>query len=177
MTIIYVTENNCDLYGITARNNGMIKVQNVEDVSNNKNLIYEVNPMETFLGKIHLCDMTEPSGAKDKEVFNGNFILLKVSEENIKHRYIYIGGDMVCSFLTNDRIYKDISNMGNNSTPCSLAIGYENICYLTPYFIFIKNDNIDVDDIHRIFDYDVSNCEKIRVYKIHSNYDVLNFLN
>ena len=28
--------------------------------------------------------------------------------------------------------------MGNNLTPCSIAIGWENIYYLTPYFSFIK---------------------------------------
>ena len=30
-------------------------------------------------------------------------------------------------FLTNDKIYKYISNMGNNSTPFGIAIGWENI--------------------------------------------------
>ena len=52
--------------------------------------------METFLGKSQLCDMTEISGAKDKKVFDGNTILLKIGEENNKHRYLYVGGDMVC---------------------------------------------------------------------------------
>ena len=33
--------------------------------------------METFIGKSQLCDMTEFSGAKDKEVFDGNTIYLK----------------------------------------------------------------------------------------------------
>ena len=56
------------------------------------------------------------SGAFDKSVFDGNTILLKISEENGKHRYVYIGGDMICSFLTSDNIYKYISNMGNNLT-------------------------------------------------------------
>ena len=51
------------------------------------------------------------SGAFDKWVFDGNTILLKTSEENHKHRYVYIGGDMICSFLTNDNIYKYISIM------------------------------------------------------------------
>ena len=83
--------------------------------------------METFLGKSQLCEMTEFSGAEDKDVQNGNTILLKVSEENNKHRYIYIGGDKVCSFLTNDEIYKYNSNMGNNLTPYSIAIGREYI--------------------------------------------------
>ena len=88
--------------------------------------------METFLGKSESCDMTDFSGARDKEVIDGNTILLKIGEENNKHRYLYIGGDMVCSFLTNDRIDKYISNMGNNLTPYSIAIGLENVYYLTP---------------------------------------------
>ena len=44
--------------------------------------------METFVSKSQLCDRTEFSAARDKEVFIGNTILLKVSEENNKHRYV-----------------------------------------------------------------------------------------
>ena len=138
MTIFYVTEYNTKCYGVTYQNKGWVKVQKLKDIFDDKNIIYEVNPRETFLGKSQLCDMTEFSGARDKEVFNGNTILLKIVEENKKHRYVYIGGDMVCSFLTNDRIYKYISNMGKNLSPCSIAIGWENIYYLTPYFRYIK---------------------------------------
>ena len=58
--------------------------------------------METFLGKSKTCDMTLMSGAFDKSVFDGNTILLEISEENPKHRYVNIGGNMICSFLTND---------------------------------------------------------------------------
>ena len=106
MTILYVTEHNTKCYAVTSQNKGWIKVQKIVDVGDDKNIIYEVNPMETFVGKSQLCDMTEFSGAKDKEVFDGNTILLEIGKENNKHRYVYIGGDMVCSFLTNDRIYK-----------------------------------------------------------------------
>ena len=174
MTIIYVTENNCECLAVTFRNDGMIRVQKLEDVSDDENIIYKVNPMETFIGKSEDCNMTEFSGARDKEVFNGNTILLKVGEENNKHRYVYIGGDRVCSFLTNDKIYKYISNMGNNLSPYSIAIGWENIYYLTPYFRFIRNENIDVDDIDKLFDIDynvLSKYQKLRTYKIYSNYD------
>ena len=173
MTIIYVTENNCQHYAVTFKNNGMIKVQKLEDVSEDKNIIHEVNPIETFIGKSQLCNMTEFSRAEDEKVFNGNTILLKVSKENIKYRYVYIGGDMVCSFLTDDRIYKYISNMGNNLTPYSIAIGFQNIYYLTPYFKFIKKGkDINEDDIDKLFDdSNISNYQKLRVYKIHSNYD------
>ena len=113
--------------------------------------------------------MTYFSGARDKEVFNGNTILLKIREENNKHRYVYIGGDKLCSFLTNDEIYKYISNMGNNLTPYSIAKGSENMCYLTPYFRKIRKKNFDVDDIDKLFDIDyniISNYQKLRTFKI-----------
>ena len=161
MTIIYVAENNCQRLAVTFKNNGMIRVQKLEDISgDDKNIIYEVNPMETFIGKSQLCNMTEFSGAEDKEVFNGNTILLEIGKENNKHRYVYIGGDRVCSFLTNDKIYKYLSNMGNNLTPYSIAIGYENSYYLTPYFRYIKKKNIDVDDIDKLFDIDFNIISK-----------------
>ena len=174
MTIIYVTENNTKCYGVTFQNKGWIRVQKLEDVSGCENIIYEVNPMKIILGKSELCDMTEFSGAWDKKVFDGNTILLKVSEENNKYRYVYIGGDKICSFLTNDKNYNYTSNMGNNLTPYSIAIGSENIYYLTPYFKFIKKENIDVDDNDKLFDIDyhiISNYQKLRTYKILSNYD------
>ena len=73
--------------------------------------------MGTFLGKSESCEMTALSGAFNKMCFDGNTILLKACEENIKHRYVYIGGDMICTFLTDDKSYKYISNMGNDLTP------------------------------------------------------------
>ena len=99
--------------------------------------------MQTFLGKSESCKMAAMSGVFDKSVFDGNTILLKMSEENDKHRYLFIGGDMVCSFLTNDKIYNNISNMGNSLTPYSIAIEEENIYFLTPHFIFVeKKDSL-----------------------------------
>ena len=44
--------------------------------------------------------------------------------------------------------------MGNILTPCSIAKGWENIYYLSPYFKFIKKENIDVMDIDKVFDID-----------------------
>ena len=88
MTIIYVAEHNCECLAVTFKNNGMIRVQKIEDVSDDENIIYEVNPIETSIGKSLVCDMTLYPGPADKEVFNGNTILLKVSEENNKHRYV-----------------------------------------------------------------------------------------
>ena len=126
MTIIYITENNFKCYAVTLQNNNCVSVQNFKDGTLDENIIYTINPIETFLGKSQSCNMTALSGAFDKECFNGNTILLKVGIENGKNKYVYIGGDMVCSFMTNDNIYEYISNMNNNLTPYSFAIGDEN---------------------------------------------------
>ena len=147
MTIKYNTENNCECYRVTFKNNGCVKVQKFEDISNDENTIYCVKPMEIFLGKSQVCNMTIFSRARDKEVFNGNTILLKKSEENGKHKYVYFGGDMVCFFMTSDTIYEYISNMGNNLSPYSVATGDENYYLLTPNFSFIRKDKIDYDTI------------------------------
>ena len=124
--MIYIAENNCECYGVTFQNNGCVKVQNFEDISNDENTVYCVKPMEIFLGKSQVCNMTVFSGARDKKVFDGNTILLKISEEIGKHKYVYIGGDIVCSFMTTDNIYEYISNMGNNLCPYSIATGEKN---------------------------------------------------
>ena len=131
--------------------------------------------MKTFIGKSQLCEMTEFSGAEDKEVFDGNTILLEIGKENNKHRYVYIGGDMVCSFLTNDKIYKYISNMGNNLSPYSITKEEENYYLLAPNFKFIKKDKIDYDTLLGGIYVEESDLkesfEELELYKIHSNYD------
>ena len=183
MIIIYVTEYNTKCYGVTFQNNGWIKVQKSEFISDDKNNIYCVKPLEKILGKSESCTMTAFSEAFDKPVFDGDTILLKIGEKIDKHRYLYIGGDMVCSFLTNDKIYEYISNMGNNLISCSIAIGEENNYFLTPHFKFNKRENNKNTELLEtnenfvdLFDYNVSNCgkhsfKKLRTYKIHSNYD------
>ena len=173
MTIIYVTENNCERYGVTFQNNGYVKVQKFEDISNVENTIYSVKPMEIFLGKSQVSKMTMFSGAFDKKMFDGNTILLKISEENGKHKYVYIGGDMVCSFMTNDNIYEYISNMGNNLSPYSIATGKNNYYLLAPNFKFIKKNKIDYDTILSgiyVPDSDLKESfEELELCKIHSN--------
>ena len=128
--------------------------------------------MKTFLGKSRRCTMTALSGAFDKGCFDGNTILLKVGTENGKNKYVYIGGEMVCSFMTSDNMYNYVSNMGNNLSPYSFAIGKENYYLLAPNFSFIKKDEIDYNTIlNGIYvpesDLPFENLE----LKIHSNYD------
>ena len=142
-----------------------------------------MKPIETFSAKSQACDMTAMSGAFDNSVFDGNTSLLKVSEENDRQKYVYIGGNMVCSFLTNYNIYENISSMGMNLFPYSIAIGDGNICFLNPLFEFIRRNMIDYDNLLsriEIFvdpcDYHISNCgkesfKKLRIYKVHPTYD------
>ena len=106
-----------------------------------------VNPVETVLGKSESCRMTAFSGVFNKKCFDGSTILLKVGIENGKNKYVYIGGDMVCSFMTSDNLYEYISNMGNNLCPYSLATGEENCYLLAPNFRFDKKDKIDYNTI------------------------------
>ena len=175
MTIIYNTENITECYAVTFQSKGWIKVQKFRDVGDDKNIIYEVNPMQTFLGKSQLCKMTEISGAEDKEVFSGTTILLEIGKEKNKHRYVYIGDYMVCSFLTCDRIYEYISSMGNNLSPYSFATGEANYYLLAPNFKFIKKDKVDYDTLLGgiyVEDSDLKESfEELKLYKIHSRYD------
>ena len=65
--------------------------------------------------------------------------------------------------------------MGNNLTPYSIAIGWENINFSTPYFKFVEKKEILYKDDVELFDY-ISNrrihsFKKLRTYKIHSNFD------
>ena len=129
MTVIYLIKFTTRCYGVTFQKNGWIKVQKIEDVSDDEKSIHCVKPLETFLSESEVCDMTLMSGAFDKSVFDGNTFLLKTSEECGRHRYVYYGGFMICSFLTNDYIYRHISFMEYNLTPYSIAIGEENIYF------------------------------------------------
>ena len=174
MTVIYITEYNCKCYAVTFENNGFVQVQQFEDVSeSDKNIIYSINPMESFLGKSKFCSMTALSTAFDEACFDGNTILLKVGIENGKNKYVYIGGDMVCSFMTSDNIYEYVSNMGNKLSPYSFATGEENYYLLAPNFSFIKKDKIDYNTILNgiyVPEPDLP-FEKMELCKIHSNYN------
>ena len=103
--------------------------------------------MRLFLSESQVCNMTMFFGALNKSVFDGNTILLKMSEENGKDKYVYIGGDMVCSFVTIDNIYEYIPNMENNLCPYSVATGEENYSFLAPNFKFNGKREIDYDAI------------------------------
>ena len=176
MTVLYIIEENCKCYAVNFQNNGFVQVQQFEDVSeSDKNIIYSISSMETFLGKSQSCTMTAVSGAFDKACFDGKTVLLKVGIENGKNKHVYNGGDMVCSSMTSDNIYQYVSNMGNTFCPYSFATGKENYYLLAPNFSFIKKDKIDHDTILKgiyVLKSDLKQSFKeIEICKIHSNYD------
>ena len=127
------------------------------------------------MGKSQSCTMTALSEAFDKGFFDGNTILLKVGIENGKNKYVYIGGDMVCSCLSSHNRYEYVSNMRNNLSPYSFATGEENYYLLAPNFSFIKKDKIDYDTILKgtyVPNSDLKESFKeIELCEIHSNYD------
>ena len=48
MTVFHLTGYNTKCHGVTLRNNGFVKVQKIEDISNDENNILFFKPLETF---------------------------------------------------------------------------------------------------------------------------------
>ena len=70
MTAIYLTEYDNRCYGVTFQRNGWIKLQKLEDITDDENNIYCVKALEVFLGKSEVCDITLMSGAFVKSIFD-----------------------------------------------------------------------------------------------------------
>ena len=182
MTVIYLREFNCTRYAITFENIGCVRVQKFEDISEDEKNNLCVEPSRTILGKSEICKITKISGAYETKIFDGNTILLKISEENDKHSWVYIGGDKVCSFRTNDDIYKYISNMGNNLIPYIIATGDEYIFFSSPHFKYIERKIIKNDELlntnekcwsfwFACFTMWKKLVRKKKIYKFHANYN------
>ena len=140
---------NCRRYAVIFGNKACVRVQKFEDIPDYEKNILRVKPLRTILWKSEILEMTKISRAYDEKIFKGNTIVIKVSEENDKHRWVYIGGNKVCSFPTNDDISKYISNMGKNLTSYSFAIGSEYVYSLTAHFKFFKIEMVKNDEYKR----------------------------
>ena len=73
---MYITENKTKCYRVSLENSKSVEVQKFEDISAVENNIYCVKPLEVFVGKSQICDMTIFSRALVNSVFDGNTILL-----------------------------------------------------------------------------------------------------
>ena len=156
MTLIYIVVNNCDNLAVSITDDGEVKLQNFEDISEKKNVIYQNKPLRLFIS--------------DKDNYKGTSILLYNGKENNRYNYVHIGADNVYSFQTEYEIYDFVSRMGNNSTPYSIALSQEHTYYLSPYHRYtnIEDDNdIREDDINNLFEYDkISEYEKLKINNI-----------
>ena len=105
--------------------------------------------------------MTEFSGARDKNDFDGKTFLLE-REDN---EYVYISGLENSKFKTDDKIIDHISLLGNNMTPYAFMIGERYTYFLYHRYKFVANDKIDegtlLSAIYRSldpFDYHLEKC-------------------
>lgn len=88
-------------------------------------LILESKPLEIFIGKSVLNEMTKFSGGHG-ERFDGNTILLRVGETS-EFRYLWIGYG-IFEFTTDEVIVKFTASVGNNCVPYPYAES-EKFCY------------------------------------------------
>ena len=102
---------------------------------------------KNFLGKCDVTNMIIKLGKLDKSFFSGNTVLLEISEENKKYRYVFVGANKIYSFITNDHIVEVISNLGDNMIPFSIAIGEENIYFLSSHCKCIKRAKIKDNEL------------------------------
>ena len=87
--------------------------------------------------------MTEFSGARDKNEYDGNTLLLECED----NEYIYISGSEITKFITNDKFIDYISLMGNNMIPYAIMVGERYTYFLYYRYKFIENDKIEEDTL------------------------------
>ena len=101
--------------------------------------LFTFEAKNVFIGKLKVCSMTEFSGARDKNEFGGNTLLLKCED----NEYVYISGLEITKFKIDDKIIDYISLMGNNMIPYAIMIGERYTYFLCHHYKFIENDIIE----------------------------------
>ena len=101
--------------------------------------LFSFQAKNVFIGKSKICPMTEFSGARDKNDYDGNTLLLECED----NEYIYISGLEIIKFKTDDKIIDYISLMGNNMTPYAVMVGEKNTYFLYHRYKFIENGKIE----------------------------------
>ena len=76
-------------------------------------------PKQILIGKSKVGDMTDFSGAGDKDGFDGNTLLLECED----NEYVYVSGLEISKLKTDDKIMDYISLMGNNMVPYAVMVG------------------------------------------------------
>ena len=114
-----------------------------------------------FIGTSKVSPMTEFSGARDKNVFDGNTLLL----EGENNEYICISGLEIIKFKTDDKNIDYKSLMGNNMIPYAFAVLEKYTYFLYHRYKFIRNDKIEEGTLLNAtnrsldpFDYHLEKC-------------------
>lgn len=115
-------DNIVHVYG---RTSDVIDCTDVDTTKIFTELLVTYNPLEIFIGKSELNEMTSWSGAHGDR-FDGNSILLRIGDLT-EYRYICIGAQMI-EFSIDERITLFVSSVGNSLVPYPYAES-ENYCY------------------------------------------------
>ena len=138
--------------------------------------LFSFQAKNVFIGKSKICPMTEFSGARDKNDFDGNTLILECED----NEYVYISGLEITKFKTDDKIIDYISLMGNNMIPYAIMIGERYTYFLYYRYKFIENDKIEEGTLLNAtntsldpYDYHLENCgidsfKKLERILIHS---------
>lgn len=122
--VVYIDEkrNVVHVYGYTKDVVQATYEYDFDDISKRRraynNLIKTYNPIEIFIGKSTLNEMTEYSGGHGS-VFDGNTILLRIGNMD-EYRYVCIG-EGIFEFTTSEKITNYVSSVGNNDVPYPYA--------------------------------------------------------
>jgi len=124
-------KNKAHIYGRTPRiiSDSDDDDDNTDDKKFFNKLISEYEPIEIFIGKSKVNEMTTFSGGYGDK-WNGNSILLRINplnQNDDKFHYVHIG-TVVFEFMTDEKIIKYVSSVGNNCVPYPYAES-ENWCY------------------------------------------------
>lgn len=96
-----------------------------EDVKNYSKLIDTFTAKKILIGKSSGKSETCDHAEKDAKLFDGNSILLQITNT----KYIFIGHE-IFSFEMNDELDKFYSPVGNNDVPYPLVLGKEYVYFL-----------------------------------------------
>ena len=108
------------------------------------------NVSKIFIGKSPKTPATEFSGGYGSG-FDGNSILLELGKENNKYCYQFIGENMT-TFITDNRIVKYVSLVGNSDVPYPYAVDDKNNYFLITSRAYIHLDGkVKPDDPYNIY--------------------------
>lgn len=136
---VYISNDNkyVHIYGITNNVIPRCYVDAEDEYKLYTNFIKTYEPIEIFIGKSIITDMTEESGCYGDD-YDGNSILLRIGT-NEEYRYVYICGE-IYEFTTTEKILKYVSNVGVNGIAYPYAES-ENNCYIMNTKLYTSLDN------------------------------------